>query len=98
MGAGGAAPRPRPPFPTESGLWGKPTVINNVETLASIPTIVSRGGRWLAGLGTQKAPGPKLFALSGSLPRPGGLDALHGVPLPPRPPRTARLPPPAPLT
>jgi len=76
-----AQPRTRPPFPTESGLWGKPTVINNVETLAAIPAIVSRGGRWFAGLGTQKAPGPKLFGLSGSLARPGVVEVRQGVTL-----------------
>ena len=76
-----AQPRTRPPFPTESGLWGKPTVINNVETLAAIPAIVSRGGRWFAGLGTPKAPGPKLFGLSGALARPGVVEVRQGVTL-----------------
>src|SRR5207248_1059983 len=76
-----AQPRTRPPFPTESGLWGRPTVINNVETLAAIPAIVSRGGRWFAGLGTPKAPGPKLFGLSGALARPGVVEVRQGVTL-----------------
>ena len=60
-----AQPRTRPPFPVESGLWGKPTVINNVETLSAIPSIVGRGAAWFAGLGTPKSPGTKVFGLSG---------------------------------
>jgi len=76
-----ALPRARPPFPVESGLWGKPTVINNVETLAAVPAIVSRGGGWFAGLGTAKAPGTKLFGLSGPLARPGVVEVRNGVTL-----------------
>src|SRR2546425_825786 len=76
-----AMPRTRPPFPVESGLWGKPTVINNVETLAAIPAIVSRGGSWFASLGTAKAPGTKVFGLSGSLSRPGVVEMRNGVTL-----------------
>src|SRR5204862_7957698 len=66
-----AQPRTRPPVPVESGLWGKPTVINNVETLSAIPTIVGRGGDWFARLGTEKAAGTKIFGLSGPIQRPG---------------------------
>ncbi len=76
-----AQPRTRPPFPVESGLWGKPTVINNVETLAAIPAIVARGGRWFAALGTAKAPGTKVFGLSGPLRRPGVVEVRNGVTL-----------------
>ena len=76
-----AMPRTRPPFPVESGLWGKPTVINNVETLAAIPAIVSRGGTWFASLGTAKAPGTKVFGLSGPLRRPGVVEMRNGVTL-----------------
>ncbi len=76
-----ALPRPRPPFPVESGLWGKPTVINNVETLAAIPSIVARGGAWFAGLGTPKAPGTKVFGLSGPIRRPGVVEMRNGVTL-----------------
>jgi NADH:ubiquinone oxidoreductase subunit F (NADH-binding) len=76
-----AQPRTRPPFPAESGLWGRPTVINNVETLAAIPAIVLRGGAWFAGLGTDKAPGTKVFGLSGSLARPGVVETRNGVTL-----------------
>ncbi len=74
-------PRTRPPFPVESGLWGKPTVINNVETLSSIPSIVERGGAWFAGLGTAKAAGTKIFGLSGPIARPGVVEVRHGVTL-----------------
>lgn len=66
-----AMPRPRPPFPTESGLWGRPTVINNVETLAAVPAIMGRGGEWFARLGRGAFKGTKLFGLSGPLNRPG---------------------------
>jgi NADH:ubiquinone oxidoreductase subunit F (NADH-binding)/NADH:ubiquinone oxidoreductase subunit E len=76
-----AQPRTRPPFPAESGLWGRPTVINNVETLAAIPTIVARGGAAFAALGTAAAPGPKIFGLSGPLRRPGVVETRNGVTL-----------------
>ncbi|HET7342614.1 MAG TPA: NADH-ubiquinone oxidoreductase-F iron-sulfur binding region domain-containing protein, partial [Methylomirabilota bacterium] len=64
-----AMPRTRPPFPVEAGVFGKPTVINNVETLFAVPSIVERGGGWFAGLGGGH--GTKLFGLSGHLRRPG---------------------------
>jgi NADH:ubiquinone oxidoreductase subunit F (NADH-binding)/NADH:ubiquinone oxidoreductase subunit E len=76
-----AQPRTRPPFPVESGLWGKPTVINNVETLSAIPAIVGRGGAWFAGLGTDKAAGTKIFGLSGPIRRPGVVEVRNGVTL-----------------
>lgn len=76
-----AQPRTRPPFPVESGLWGKPTVINNVETLAAIPLIVDRGGEWFAALGTAAAPGTKIFGLSGPIRRPGVVEVRNGVTL-----------------
>jgi len=76
-----AQPRTRPPFPVESGLWGRPTVINNVETLSAIPSIVARGGRWFAELGTDTAPGTKVFGLSGPIRRPGVVEVRHGVTL-----------------
>ncbi|MGH7278266.1 MAG: NuoF family protein, partial [Candidatus Rokuibacteriota bacterium] len=69
-------PRTRPPFPVESGLWGKPTVINNVETLCAVPSIVDRGGAWFAGLG--QGFGTKLFGLSGHLRRPGVVETEIG--------------------
>jgi NADH:ubiquinone oxidoreductase subunit F (NADH-binding) len=76
-----AQPRTRPPFPVESGLWGKPTVINNVETLSAIPSIVGRGGAWFAGLGTERSPGTKVFGLSGAIARPGVVEVRSGVSL-----------------
>jgi NADH:ubiquinone oxidoreductase subunit F (NADH-binding)/NADH:ubiquinone oxidoreductase subunit E len=76
-----ALPRTRPPFPVESGLWGMPTVINNVETLAAVPAIVSRGGAWFAALGTERAPGTKVFGLSGPLRRPGVVEVRSGLTL-----------------
>ena len=56
-------PRPRPPFPSVSGLWNKPTFINNVETWANIPVIVEKGGAWFATIGTEKSKGPKYLPL-----------------------------------
>jgi NADH:ubiquinone oxidoreductase subunit F (NADH-binding)/NADH:ubiquinone oxidoreductase subunit E len=76
-----AQPRTRPPFPVESGLWGRPTVINNVETLSAIPSIVGRGGAWFAALGTGAAPGTKVFGLSGPIARPGVVEVRNGVTL-----------------
>jgi NADH-quinone oxidoreductase subunit F len=64
-------PRIRPPFPAVVGLWGGPTVINNVETLASVPHIILGGGQWFADLGTPKNGGTRLFCMSGELKRPG---------------------------
>jgi NADH:ubiquinone oxidoreductase subunit F (NADH-binding) len=76
-----AQPRARPPFPVEAGLWGRPTVINNVETLAAIPAIVRDGGAPFAALGTAGAPGTKIFGLSGPLARPGVVEVGGGVTL-----------------
>jgi NADH:ubiquinone oxidoreductase subunit F (NADH-binding)/NADH:ubiquinone oxidoreductase subunit E len=76
-----AQPRTRPPFPVEAGLWGRPTVINNVETLSAIPAIVSGGAAWFSGLGTPKAPGTKVFGLSGPIRRPGVVEVRNGVTL-----------------
>jgi len=76
-----AQPRTRPPFPVESGLWGKPTVINNVETVSAIPAIVERGGAWFRRLGTEKAAGTKIFGLSGPIRRPGVVEVRNGVTL-----------------
>jgi NADH:ubiquinone oxidoreductase subunit F (NADH-binding)/NADH:ubiquinone oxidoreductase subunit E len=76
-----AQPRTRPPFPVESGLWGCPTVINNVETLSAIPSIVTGGPAHFAALGTDKAPGTKVFGLSGAIRRPGVVEVRNGVTL-----------------
>src|ERR1051326_9190275 len=64
-------PRIRPPFPAVVGLWGGPTIINNVETLANVPHIMLGGGEWYAGLGTPKNGGTRLFCMSGSVNKPG---------------------------
>jgi NADH-quinone oxidoreductase subunit F len=72
-------PRIKPPFPTTHGLFGKPTVINNVETLINIPLILKIGSAAYRHLGTQKSPGPKLFCLSGDVMRPGLYDVPYGV-------------------
>jgi NADH-quinone oxidoreductase subunit F len=64
-------PRIRPPFPAVVGLWGGPTIINNVETLASVPHVILGGGQWYAGLGTPKNGGTRLFCLSGHVEKPG---------------------------
>src|SRR5438093_262830 len=74
-----AMPRTRPPFPVEAGPWGKPTVINNVETLFAVPSIVARGGAWFAGLGGGR--GTKLFGLSGHVRRPGVVEMELGCTL-----------------
>ena len=74
-----AMPRTRPPFPVESGLWGKPTVINNVETLCAVPSIVAQGGAWFASLG--RGGGTKLFGLSGHVRRPGLVEVELGATL-----------------
>jgi len=65
-------PRIRPPFPTTHGLFGKPTVINNVETLCQVPGIIARGGRWFRQWGIEGSAGAKLVAASGHVKRPGG--------------------------
>ncbi|HBR16210.1 MAG: NADH oxidoreductase (quinone) subunit F [Deltaproteobacteria bacterium RIFCSPLOWO2_12_FULL_43_16] len=64
-------PRIKPPFPAQVGLFGKPTVINNVETLACIPHIVNKGPKWFASIGPEKSPGPKIFGVSGHVKKPG---------------------------
>ncbi|MFP3927675.1 MAG: NADH-quinone oxidoreductase subunit NuoF [Desulfobacteraceae bacterium] len=74
-------PRPRPPFPANQGLWGKPTVLNNVETFASVPQIINKGGDWYAGIGTEKSKGTKVFALTGSVRNIGLVEVPMGTPL-----------------
>ncbi len=64
-------PRIKPPFPAISGLYGKPTVINNVETLSCLPAIVLKGPKWFASIGPEKSPGPKIYCVSGHVKRPG---------------------------
>ncbi len=74
-------PRLKPPFPATEGLYRKPTVINNVETLANLPLILERGPEWYTSMGTEKSPGVKLFALSGQVKRPGIYELPLGTPL-----------------
>ncbi|MBZ5551631.1 MAG: FAD-dependent oxidoreductase [Acidobacteriia bacterium] len=74
-------PRPRPPFPAVQGLFGKPTVINNVETLANLALILDRGADWYAAMGTQGSKGTKVFALSGMVRRTGLVEIPMGTPL-----------------
>ncbi|GHU30838.1 NADH dehydrogenase [Spirochaetia bacterium] len=74
-------PVPKPPFPAQHGLWGKPTVINNVETLANIPVILTKGGAWLAQIGTEKSKGTKVFALTGKVKNSGLVELPMGTTL-----------------
>jgi bidirectional [NiFe] hydrogenase diaphorase subunit len=74
-------PRPRPPYPAEYGLWGKPTLINNVETFANIAPIIRNGGAWYAALGTEKSKGTKVFALAGSIVNTGLIEVPMGTTL-----------------
>jgi bidirectional [NiFe] hydrogenase diaphorase subunit len=74
-------PRPRPPYPAESGLWGCPTLINNVETLATIPTIIWKGADWYAAIGTEKSKGTKIFSLTGKVVNAGLVEVPLGTTL-----------------
>jgi bidirectional [NiFe] hydrogenase diaphorase subunit len=74
-------PRPRPPFPAESGLWGCPTLINNVETFANVAPILRNGGAWYAGIGTEKSKGTKVFALAGRVNNTGLIEVPMGISL-----------------
>ncbi|HYQ60567.1 MAG TPA: NADH-quinone oxidoreductase subunit NuoF, partial [Desulfatiglandales bacterium] len=74
-------PRPRPPFPAQQGLWKKPSVLNNVETLANIPQIIQNGGAWYASIGTQGSKGTKVFALTGKVNNIGLVEVPMGTSL-----------------
>jgi bidirectional [NiFe] hydrogenase diaphorase subunit len=74
-------PRPRPPYPAELGLYGKPTLINNVETFANVPPIIRKGGDWFATIGTEKSRGTKVFALAGDIQNTGLVEVPMGVTL-----------------
>ena len=76
-----AMPRPRPPYPANSGLWQKPTLIQNVETLANIPLIVQNGGQWFSKIGTPKCTGTKCFSLTGKTNNPGLIEVPMGITL-----------------
>jgi len=73
--------RYRPPFPTTSGLWGKPTIINNVETLMNIPQIILNGAGWFSQMGTERSKGTKVFSVSGDVENPGVYELVLGSPL-----------------
>jgi len=75
------APRPRPPYPAQSGLWDMPTLINNVETYACIPLVLRKGGEWFANIGTKKSKGTKVFALTGKVRNVGLIEVPMGVTL-----------------
>jgi NADH-quinone oxidoreductase subunit F len=74
-------PRPRPPFPAQKGLWGKPSLLNNVETYAAIPMIILKGAEWYAQYGTPKSKGTKVFALAGAVNNTGLVEVPIGMPL-----------------
>ena len=74
-------PYPRPPFPANSGLWGCPTLINNVETFGNIAPIINRGGDWYASIGTEKSKGTKIFALAGEINNTGLIEVPMGISL-----------------
>ncbi|MBN1478744.1 NADH-quinone oxidoreductase subunit NuoF [candidate division KSB1 bacterium] len=74
-------PRDKPPFPPSVGLWGKPTIVNNVETLANIPQILLRGSDWYRAMGTEKSPGTKVFTMVGNINNPGLIEVPMGITL-----------------
>jgi bidirectional [NiFe] hydrogenase diaphorase subunit len=74
-------PTPRPPYPPEKGLWGAPTLINNVETFANIAPIITKGSAWFASIGTAKSAGTKVFALAGKIKNTGLIEVPMGIPL-----------------
>lgn len=74
-------PRQRPPFPAQSGVWGKPTNINNVETWATVPTIIFRGAEWFSAIGTEKSKGTKVFSLVGKINNTGLVEVPMGITL-----------------
>jgi NADH-quinone oxidoreductase subunit F len=74
-------PNPRPPFPAQSGLWGKPTNINNVESWANVGAILQKGTEWYSGFGSEKSKGTKTFALAGKITRTGLIEVPFGIPL-----------------
>jgi NADH-quinone oxidoreductase subunit F len=74
-------PRLKPPFPATAGLYAAPTVVNNVETIATVPAIVVGGSDWFRTMGTEKSPGPKIYSLSGHVARPGQYEAPLGITL-----------------
>jgi bidirectional [NiFe] hydrogenase diaphorase subunit len=78
---GRGTPTPRPPYPAEQGLWGMPTLLNNVETFANVPRILRDGPEWFAGIGTEKSKGTKVFCLTGKVANTGLVEVPLGTPL-----------------
>ena len=74
-------PQPRPPYPSQRGLWGKPTVVNNVKTMASIPPILNNGAQWYRGIGTERSPGTAIFSVVGNVLHAGLVEIPMGVTL-----------------
>ncbi|MBO6586504.1 MAG: NADH-quinone oxidoreductase subunit NuoF [Gracilimonas sp.] len=74
-------PRVKPPFPAQKGLWGRPTTINNIETLANVPLVIKNGADWFKGIGAESHPGPVLYGISGHVNRPGVYELPTGVPV-----------------
>lgn len=74
-------PRPRPPYPSDEGLWKSPTIINNVETFANVPTVINRGSSWFSSIGTATSKGTKVFALSGKIAYSGLVEVPMGITL-----------------
>ena len=74
-------PVPKPPFPAVSGVWGKPTIINNVETFANVAQIILNGSAWFASIGTEKSKGTKVFALGGKIANTGLVEIPRGTTL-----------------
>ncbi len=78
---GRGTPTPRPPYPAEHGLWGMPTLLNNVETFANIPTILRKGADWFAAIGTEKSKGTKVFCITGKVANTGLVEVPLGTPM-----------------
>jgi len=74
-------PRLKPPYPAQTGLFGLPTLVHNIETLICIPNIIERGPEWFAGIGTEKSKGPKIYSVSGHVRRPGNYELPLGISL-----------------
>lgn len=74
-------PRVKPPFPAQKGLWGRPTTINNIETLANVPLVINNGAEWYGNIGAEGHPGPVLYGISGHVEKPGVYELPSGVPV-----------------
>ncbi len=74
-------PRDKPPFPPSEGLWGKPTIVNNVETLVNVPAIIRNGAKWFKSIGTEGSPGTKVFTMVGNINNPGLIEVPMGITL-----------------